>query len=157
MVKRYEERFGMNKKGKITIGIIACVVVIIIASICYNNYNKNQNTSAETAPVYNLIKVEYFAEGTYNDYKALLTSPNIALPQKQFQANQKTNKPSVVFRYDSKTPESISKHLKAIEQGTDGNTYKVYYLQDVKSTKDLSTAMCWVVTKQNGKWLIKNA
>ncbi len=146
----------MTKKGKMTIGTIVCIIVIIIAAICYHNYNKSENTAAQTAPVYNLIKVEYFKEGTYNDYKVLLTSPSIALPQKQFQANQKVNKPSVVFKYDSKTPESIRKHLKAIEQGTDGNTYKVYYLQNVNSTKDLSDAMCWTVTKENGKWLIKN-
>lgn len=148
----------MTKNRKITIGIIVFVVAIIIASICYSNYNKKQsdNTSAVTQPVYQLIRVQYFAKGNYNDYKALLTSPSIALPQKQFQVNQKTNKPSVVFKYDSKTPESIRTHLKPIEQGTDGNTYKVYYLKDVKNTKDLSNTMCWIVTKQNGKWLIKN-
>lgn len=160
----------MTKNRKKTVGIIAFVVVIIIAIISYNNYNSYQkekqkqnliqtqisNKKAALVPIYELIKTQYFAKGTYNDYKALFTKPSIVLPKAQFEVNQKTNKPSDVFLYDSKTPESIMKHMKLIEQVKGGNTYMVYYLKNVNDIKNLKQTTYWVVTKKDGKWLIKN-
>ncbi len=144
----------MANKNKIIIGVVAGVLIIIGALTFYMNYNPYKNS--ELDPIYSLVKIQYFNEGTYDDFQALFLTPANALTEEQFNDIRKTTNLSELFPYGSDSPKNIMEHMKAVQEESDAATFKIFYLNDLNDTKEMDTASYWLVTNKDGKWLIKN-
>jgi len=145
----------MKKKG-IIIGVII-ILVAIVGILSYNSHrNKVQFIGTSRAPIYKLVKIQYFDEGTYADYKALFTDSKGILTQSQFEGYRKLKTAKQMFKYDSESINGVMKHMKSVMEGKNANLYKIYYLKDINSQKEIKTSSYWMVEKKDGKWLIKN-
>ncbi|WP_434297421.1 hypothetical protein [Clostridium sporogenes] len=143
----------MNKgKSKF---IILGIIVILVGILSYTYYQKKQsfvNTPLE--PIYKIVKIQNFKEGTYEEYKELFTNPNKVITKEQFEAYRNSNKSKDMFKYDGSSIKGIMKHMKSEEK--DKDLYKVYYLKNVNDDNGKKDANYWMVVKENNKWVIKN-
>ncbi|WP_446898489.1 hypothetical protein ACSVC9_00755 [Clostridium sp. LBM24168] len=143
----------MRKKG-IIIGIIV-IIIALIGSISYKTYtNKIQGIGTPLEPIHKLVRIQYFDQGTYTEYKALFTDPKSVLIESQFESYRKNHKTNDFFKYGSDSINGVIKHMK-VEKEND-NLYKVYYLKNINDEEEKKTANYWIVAKKNGKWLLKN-
>ena len=101
----------MNKK--IIIPII--LVVAIIAIVAFMNRKPNYtNTALE--PIEKLVQVQYFKDGTHEEYQSLFTNPEGTLAKGIFEEFRKSSKPEDTFKYGAKDPKQVMKHMKFIEE-----------------------------------------
>lgn len=137
--------------------IVATIILIILAiAITISVYKKSNYVGTPLEPMNNLVKVQYFDKGKYEDYKALFTDPKKAMNESQLEAFRKDNKPEDTFKYGAKSKGEVMEHMKFIQDKNDKNLGQVYYLKDVNNTKEIETTSYWMVENVNGKWLIKN-
>lgn len=142
------------KKKVIVAGIIV-ILIAITASVSYKLYrSKTEGIGTPLEPMYKLVKIQHFDEGTYADYKALFTDPKNVLTESQFDNYRKTHKSNDIFKYDADTINGVMKHMTAEKEKDD--LYKVYYLKNVNDEKEKKTANYWLVIKKNNKWLLQN-
>ncbi|MDU6877227.1 hypothetical protein ACQX0N_06340 [Clostridium tepidum] len=143
----------MNKrKSKF---IILGIVIVLLAVFGYNQYQKKQKfIGTPLEPIYKVVKIQNFKEGTYEDYKALFSNPNKVITKEQFDAYRDSNKSKETFKYDNDSIKGIMSHMKSEEK--DKDLYKVYYLKNVNDDNEKKDANYWIVVKENNKWLIKN-
>lgn len=100
-----------------------------------------------------LVKITYFKEETYEDYKALFTNPEKALSKEKFENFRKTSNVKDKFKYDYESIDGIMKHMKTVK---DNKNMKVYYLKDVNSKEGMEDASYWKLVEKDGKVLIRN-
>src|SRR3712207_1858028 len=140
----------MNKKAIII--VVMVILITLVGGISYKNKVEYIGTPLE--PMYKLIKIQYFNQGTYQEYKSLFTDQRNVLEENQFETNRKCRTAQDAFKYDSDTIKGIMKHMK-LEKEKD-NVYKVYYLKNVNNEKEKKSANYWMVIKKESKWLLKN-
>ncbi|NFB18516.1 hypothetical protein EXN25_10990 [Clostridium botulinum] len=144
----------MNK-GKNKFIILGIIIVVLLGVFSYNQYQKKAKfIGTPLEPIYKIVKIQNFKEGTYEEYKELFANPNKAITKEQFEAYRNSNKSNDMFKYDGDSIKGIMKHMKSEEKGTD--LYKVYYLKNVKDDNEKKDANYWMVVKENNKWIIKN-
>ncbi|MGO5092829.1 hypothetical protein [Clostridium sp. LCP25S3_F10] len=141
-----------KKKSKL---IILGIVVVLLGVFTYSHYQKKQKfIGTPLEPIYKVVKIQNFKEGTYDEYKALFSNPDKVITKEQFDAYRNSNKIKENFKYDNDSIKGIMSHMKSEEKNKD--LYKVYYLKNVNDDKEKKDANYWMITKKDNKWLIKN-
>lgn len=139
----------MNKRRKLIL-ILCLSIFAFILSSCGA---KSEYKGTALEPVDKLVRVLYFNEGKYEDYKEVFTKSENTFSEEQFNEFRK-NPDKSSFKYGAASPEEVMKHIKAgIE---DSNLVTVYYLEDPEKTEESDAAMQWKVENKDGKWLLKN-
>ena len=143
----------MNKrKNKF---IILGIVVVLLGIFSYNHYQKKQKfIGSPLEPIYKVVKIQNFKEGTYEEYKALFSNPDKVITKEQFDAYRNSNKSKETFKYDNDSIKGIMSHMKSEEKSKD--SYKVYYLKNVNDDKEKKDENYWMVIKKDNKWVIRN-
>lgn len=141
-----------KKKSKL---IILGIVVVLLGVFAYSHYQKKQKfIGSPLEPIYKVVKIQNFKEGTYDEYKALFSNPDKVITKEQFDAYRNSNKSKETFKYDNDSIKGIMSHMKSEEKSKD--SYKVYYLKNVNDDKEKKDANYWMITKKDNKWLIRN-
>lgn len=143
----------MNKrKSKF---IILGIVIVLIGIFSYKYYeNKQKFVGTPLEPIYKVVKIQNFKEGTFEDYKELFSDSSEVITKEQFETYRDSNKSKDMFKYDNDSIKGIMSHMKFEKQ--DKDLYKIYYLKNVNDNNEKSNANYWMVTKKNNKWVIKN-
>lgn len=139
----------MKKKRNFILILCLCIVTFILSSCGV----KSEHKGTALEPVDKLVRVLYFNEGKYKDYKDVFTKPENAFSEDQFNEFRK-NPDKSSFKYGAASPEEVIKHMKAGIENS--NLVTVYYLENPEKTKEADAAMQWTVENKDGKWLLKN-
>lgn len=139
----------MRKKRNLILILCLSIVTFILSSCGV----KSEHKGTALEPVDKLVRILYFNEGKYKDYKEMFTKPENAFTEEQFNEFRK-NPDKSSFKYGAASPEEVIKHMKAGIESS--NLVTVYYLEDPVKTKETDAAMQWKVENKDGKWLLKN-
>lgn len=136
----------MNKK-------ISILILIIFATIfSFGCSNKSEYTNTPLEPLEDLISIYYFDKGTYNEYKSLFGNKSNIVTKEVFDNYRSKNEPKDVFTSDFDSVSNVMKHMKVVQK--DENNAEIYWIPNPEKDDVSKTSSYWIVTKQNGKWLL---
>ena len=117
------------------------------------NYINLSNNKDILKPLKTYINALYYHNGDYSVYKSVLVSPDKALDKASFEDVVKNTTVNDYFKYDAGSIETLIKHFVAVKKD---DKIIVYYLKDIKSTDEMTSAKFWTMVKKSGVWLIEN-
>ncbi len=116
-------------------------------------YNPAKSEDEAKNTIKKLVSVLYFKNGSYDDYKVLFTDSEKAMNETKFNEFRKSHTAKDKFKYDPESVESIMKHMKTVKTDKD---ITVYYLEDISDTKEMQSAIKWILVEKDNKTLIMN-
>ncbi len=98
------------------------------------------------------IRVYYFGEGTYDDYKKLYANESLLRTEGEFDQYRREKEPQDMFPVGYESVEDVMTHMREVE--IDDANIEIHYVEDPDQEGAEGAHFFWILTKVNDQWLL---
>ncbi len=98
------------------------------------------------------VRVNYFNEGSYDDYKELFLESSSIKSEQDFREYRRSTEPEDIFPVGYESVEQLMKHMRKIE--IDESTTEIYYVEDPEQEGIEGAQFFWILEETDEQWLL---